>query len=65
MIAPNYLAPTPSMAIAEIQPDSSRGDLSKGFIVPRGTMMDSPALKNRRYVQLYHGARGEPAAVKN
>ncbi|MCQ4444478.1 type VI secretion system baseplate subunit TssF [Enterobacter cloacae] len=45
MIAPNYLAPTPSMAIAEIQPDSSRGDLSKGFIVPRGTMMDSLALK--------------------
>lgn len=53
------------MAIAEIQPDSSRGDLSKGFIVPRGTMMDSLALKNRRYVQLYHGARGQPAAVKN
>ena len=45
MIAPNYLAPTPSMAIAEIQPDSSRGDLSKGFIVPRGTMMDSGAEK--------------------
>jgi len=45
MIAPNYLAPTPSMAIAEIEPDSSRGDLSKGFIVPRGTMMDSLALK--------------------
>jgi type VI secretion system protein ImpG len=44
MIAPNY-RPTPSMAIAEIQPDSSRGDLSKGFIVPRGTMMDSLALK--------------------
>jgi type VI secretion system protein ImpG len=44
MIAPNYLAPTPSMAIAEIEPDS-RGDLSNGFIVPRGTMMDSLALK--------------------
>ena len=45
MIAPNYLAPTPSMAIAEIQPDSTRGDLSNGFKVPRGTMMDSLALK--------------------
>jgi type VI secretion system protein ImpG len=45
MIAPNYLAPTPSMAIAQIEPDSSRGDLSNGFIVPRGTMMDSLALK--------------------
>ena len=50
MIAPNYLAPTPSMAIAEIQPDH---DGQPG------------AEKNRRYVQLYHGARGEPAAVKN
>jgi type VI secretion system protein ImpG len=53
------------MAIAEIQPDSSRGDLSKGFIVPRGTMMDSLALKNRRDLQLYHGARGQPAAAEN
>ena len=33
------------MAIAEIQPDSTRGDLSNGFKVPRGTMMDSLALK--------------------
>jgi len=45
MIAPNYLAPTPSMAIAEFQPDAMKGDLSKGFVVPRGTMMDSQALK--------------------
>jgi type VI secretion system protein ImpG len=45
MIAPNYLAPTPSMAIAELQPDAMKGDLSKGFVVPRGTMMDSQVLK--------------------
>jgi type VI secretion system protein ImpG len=45
MIAPNYLAPTPSMAIAEFQPDAMKGDLSKGFVVPRGTLMDSQALK--------------------
>lgn len=45
MIAPNYLAPTPSMAIAELQPDGNKGDLSKGFVVPRGTMMDSQTLK--------------------
>lgn len=45
MIAPNYLAPTPSIAIAELQPDSSRGDLSNGFVVPRGTTMDSLVLK--------------------
>lgn len=45
MIAPNYLASTPSMAIAELQPDNQKGDLSKGFVVPRGTMMDSQTLK--------------------
>jgi Uncharacterized protein conserved in bacteria len=45
MIAPNYLAPTPSMAIAELQPDINKGDLSKGFVVPRGTMMDSQVLR--------------------
>ncbi|PWC10131.1 type VI secretion system baseplate subunit TssF [Brenneria corticis] len=45
MIAPNYLAPTPSMAIAELHPDGAKGDLSNGFVVPRGTMMDSQTLK--------------------
>ncbi len=45
MIAPNYLAPTPSMAIAELHPDSSKGDIRNGFCVPRGTMMDSQTLK--------------------
>ncbi|MFC0139942.1 type VI secretion system baseplate subunit TssF [Erwinia mallotivora] len=45
MIAPNYLAPTPSMAIAELHPDSKKGDISSGFLVPRGTMMDSQTLK--------------------
>lgn len=45
MIAPNYLAPTPSMAIAELVPDHQKGGLNKGFVVPRGTMMDSQELK--------------------
>lgn len=45
IIYPNYLAPTPSMAIAEIQPDSNKGDISAGFLVPRGTMLDSQMLK--------------------
>lgn len=50
MIAPNYLAPTPSMAIAELQPDINKGDLSKGFVVPRGTMMDSRTEEKRRHL---------------
>ncbi|RRZ88101.1 type VI secretion system baseplate subunit TssF [Erwinia sp. 198] len=45
MIAPNYLSPVPSMAIAELHPDGKKGDISGGFLVPRGTMMDSQMLK--------------------
>ncbi|WP_034948205.1 type VI secretion system baseplate subunit TssF [Erwinia oleae] len=45
MIAPNYLATTPSMAIAELHPDAKKGDITRGFLVPRGTLMDSQALK--------------------
>ncbi|WP_414147509.1 type VI secretion system baseplate subunit TssF [Erwinia sp. BNK-24-b] len=45
MIAPNYLSPVPSMAIAELHPDGKKGDISGGFLVPRGTMMDSQTLK--------------------
>ncbi|MDC9590240.1 type VI secretion system baseplate subunit TssF [Xenorhabdus sp. XENO-10] len=45
MLYPNYLAPTPSMAITELQPDMSKGDISHGFLVPRGTIMLSQSLK--------------------
>ncbi|AOM40250.1 type VI secretion system baseplate subunit TssF [Xenorhabdus hominickii] len=45
MLYPNYLSPTPSMAIVELQPDTSKGDISHGFLVPRGTTMHSQTLK--------------------
>ncbi|MBI6550360.1 type VI secretion system baseplate subunit TssF [Xenorhabdus lircayensis] len=45
MLYPNYLAPTPSMAITELQPDMSKGDISHGFLVPRGTIMLCQTLK--------------------
>ncbi|MDC9593278.1 type VI secretion system baseplate subunit TssF [Xenorhabdus sp. IM139775] len=45
MLYPNYLSPTPSMAIVELQPDTSKGDISHGFLVPRGTVMHSQTLK--------------------
>jgi len=45
MIAPSYLSPTPSMAIAQLTPDSRKGDITQGFRVPRGTMMESQNLK--------------------
>ncbi|PHM45645.1 T6SS protein Cts1C [Xenorhabdus mauleonii] len=45
MLYPNYLAPTPSMAITELQPDMSKGDISHGFLVPRNTIMFCQSLK--------------------
>lgn len=56
MLAPNYLAPTPSMAIAELQPDQTKGDLSKGFLVPRGATLDSQTLKKRGITCSYRTA---------
>ncbi|PHM45513.1 cytoplasmic protein [Xenorhabdus mauleonii] len=45
MLYPNYLSPTPSMAVVELQPDTSKGDISHGFLVPRGTLMHCQTLK--------------------
>ncbi|MBL8760296.1 MAG: type VI secretion system baseplate subunit TssF, partial [Phycisphaerae bacterium] len=38
-VYPHYLAPTPSMAVVEITPDHAEGGLSKGFTLPRGTIL--------------------------
>ncbi|KEY58761.1 type VI secretion system baseplate subunit TssF [Serratia sp. DD3] len=45
VIYPNYLAPIPSMAIAELHPDGRKGNINTGFLVPRGTMMTSDSFK--------------------
>lgn len=45
VIYPNYLAPTPSMAIAELHPDGRKGNINAGFLVPRGTVMTCDAFK--------------------
>ncbi|WP_234197952.1 type VI secretion system baseplate subunit TssF [Pseudacidovorax sp. NFM-22] len=37
VLYPNYLAPTPSMAVAQLHPNYQEGDLARGFVVPRGT----------------------------
>jgi type VI secretion system protein ImpG len=42
VVYPNYVAPTPSMALARIHPSLREGDFSKGFTVPRQSMMRSP-----------------------
>lgn len=37
VVYPNYVAPTPSMAVVQLHPDTQEGDFSRGFPVPRGT----------------------------
>ncbi len=37
VIYPNYVAPTPSIAVAQFRPSQSEGDFARGVEVPRGT----------------------------
>ena len=41
MVYPHYLAPTPSMLVAQLQPDFTEPSLARGFVVPRGSSMQS------------------------
>jgi len=41
VIYPNYVAPTPSMAVARFFPSPKEGNLVEGFSVPRGTALKS------------------------
>jgi type VI secretion system protein ImpG len=38
-VYPHYLAPTPSMAVVQFQPDLSEDGLADGFPVPRGSVL--------------------------
>jgi len=38
-IYPHYLAPTPSMLVAQLRPDFNEPNLARGFTVPRGSTM--------------------------
>jgi type VI secretion system protein ImpG len=39
MVYPHYLAPTPSMAVAQFTPDPDGGRLEKGYAIPAGTSL--------------------------
>lgn len=41
IVYPQYLAPTPSMAIVHLQPDLNEGSLADGFTVERGSVLRS------------------------
>lgn len=65
---PNFLSPLPSMAIAELQPDQAKGDISSGFVVPRGTKMHSQRLKRKGITCTYttaHDVTLQPLRIVN
>lgn len=41
LVYPHFLAPTPSMAVVQLQPDLQNPALQKGFVLPRGSAMRS------------------------
>ncbi|APA90024.1 type VI secretion system baseplate subunit TssF (plasmid) [Paraburkholderia sprentiae WSM5005] len=41
VVYPNYVAPTPSMAVAQLRPSLREGDFTKGLQVPRHSMLRS------------------------
>jgi type VI secretion system protein ImpG len=41
LVYPHFLAPTPSMAILQLQPDLTNPSLKSGFVVPRGSALRS------------------------
>jgi type VI secretion system protein ImpG len=41
MVYPHYLAPTPSMAVVQFDPDLTEGALGEGFVLPRDTSLRS------------------------
>ncbi len=42
IVYPHYVAPTPSMIIAQLRPDPTQGGLENGYMLPRGTALRSP-----------------------
>ncbi len=47
-VYPHYLAPTPSMAVVQLQPDMAEGDLAEGFEIQRGTALRSIVARDDR-----------------
>lgn len=41
VVYPNYVSPTPAMAVAQLHPQATEGDHRKGYLVPRGTALFS------------------------
>ena len=48
IVYPHYLAPTPSMMIAQFQPDMAASGLKKGYTVPRHTTLRSRLMEREQ-----------------
>ncbi|WP_341325097.1 type VI secretion system baseplate subunit TssF [Methylotuvimicrobium sp. KM2] len=48
MIYPNYLEPTPSVAVVQFQPDLTEGSLNEGFTIERATALRSQTTKGEQ-----------------
>ena len=56
MVYPHYLAPLPSMAVVQLQPDPKEGALASGFVVPRESVLRTPMRKGDRTACEYRTA---------
>jgi len=57
-VYPHYLAPTPSMCIAQFQPDLDEGGLAEGVTIPRGSALYSILGKGEQTRCEYRTAHG-------
>jgi type VI secretion system protein ImpG len=57
IVYPNFLAPMPSMLVAQMEPDLSEGALADGFVLPRGTNLRSVLGKGDRTACEYSTAQ--------
>jgi len=48
IVYPHYLAPTPSMAVVQLQPDLTEGALAEGYKIPRDTVLRSTIAKDEQ-----------------
>ncbi len=55
-VYPHYLAPTPSMAVVQMQPDPTEGSLAEGFSIPRHTSLRSQIGKGEQTACEYRTA---------
>ncbi|GAB4267884.1 MAG: type VI secretion system baseplate subunit TssF [Methylomicrobium sp.] len=56
IVYPHFLAPTPSMAVAQFHPDLKEGSLNEGFVIPRDTSLRSQIGKGEQTACEYRTA---------